>query len=147
MVDETSGREGVKCLKNFIRLLNTGKLMTDNQPKSKIDKMSLVSPFEEFVTKRLEQEGLLVEPQVGVSGYFIDMGIKDRETGAYILGIECDGRSYHSSKYIRDRDKIRQKQLEALGWTIHRIWSTDWFKTPDKEIEKILAKLKSIQNR
>ena len=32
--------------------------------------------------------------------------------GAFILGIECDGASYHSAKSARDRDRLRQMILE-----------------------------------
>lgn len=29
--------------------------------------------------------------------------------------------------------------LEARGWNFHRIWSTDWFTNPDREVEKVVA--------
>src|SRR5206468_3511756 len=50
--------------------------------------------------------------------------------GRFLLGVECDGATYHSSKSARDRDILRQQVLEGLGWTICRIWSTDWFRDP-----------------
>lgn len=49
------------------------------------------------------------------------------EPGVYLAGIECDGAMYHSSAYARERDKIRQTVLEGLGWTLFRVWSTDWW--------------------
>ena len=64
-------------------------------------------------------------------------GVKDPERpGRYLLGIECDGATYHSAQSARDRDRIRQNVLEGLGWRIHRIWSTDWFRFPDRELKK-----------
>ena len=39
---------------------------------------------------------------------------------------------------MRDRDRLRQAVLEDLGWTIKRIWSTDWFRDPEREIQKII---------
>ena len=53
-----------------------------------------------------------------------------------MLAIECDGASYHSSYAARDRDKLRQQQLENLGWRFHRIWSTDWFVRKEEEIQR-----------
>lgn len=47
----------------------------------------------------------------------------------YILGIECDGKTYHESKTARERDRLRQTVLEDMGWKLHRIWSTDWVKS------------------
>jgi very-short-patch-repair endonuclease len=55
-----------------------------------------------------------------------------------LLGIECDGAAYHSAKSARDRDRLRQEILERMGWNIYRIWSTDWFSDPDREMEKLL---------
>jgi hypothetical protein len=33
---------------------------------------------------------------------------------------------------------LRQEVLEGLGWTIHRIWSTDWFKQPERELKRVV---------
>jgi very-short-patch-repair endonuclease len=37
----------------------------------------------------------------------------------------------------RDRDRLRQLILEGLGWTLHRVWSTDWWNDPDREFKKL----------
>ena len=96
------------------------------------------SPFEAAVAVALEAEGLPVVAQVGVGGYRIDLAIKDDESDQYILGIECDGATYHSSKTARDRDRLRQQILERLGWRIHRIWSKDWVRDPVGETRRVL---------
>ena len=67
--------------------------------------------------------------------------------GRYVLGIECDGASYHSSKSARDRDILRQKVLEELGWTIYRIWSTDWFRDPAGQSRKLISFIQSVRER
>ena len=99
------------------------------------------SPFEESVMSALMARGLRVVSQVGVGGFRIDIGIKDDLTDRYVLGIECDGATYHSSATARDRDRLRQQMLESLGWRIHRIWSTDWIKDPEHEIVRLLTAL------
>jgi very-short-patch-repair endonuclease len=87
------------------------------------------SPFEEHVIAVIESLGFEAVPQVGVSNYYIDIGIKHHSYPlGYICGVECDGASYHSSKNARDRDRLREEVLNQLGWTLFRIWSTDWFK-------------------
>jgi restriction endonuclease-like protein/uncharacterized protein DUF3320 len=87
-----------------------------------------------------------VEPQVGTAGYFIDIGVKDPEyPGRYVLAIECDGASYHSSRSARDRDRLRQAVLETLGWRFHRIWSTDWFRHPGTETERAVAAIEAAR--
>lgn len=86
------------------------------------------SPFEEEVARLLRSWGYDVVPQVGQSGYRIDLGIRDpRARGGFLLGVECDGFAYHSSKVARDRDRLRHEQLVAQGWSIHHIWGTAWY--------------------
>ena len=87
------------------------------------------SPFEEHVIEQIEAMGFEAVPQVGVSNYYIDIGVRHHSYPfGYICGVECDGASYHSSKSARERDILRQGVLERLGWDIYRIWSTDWFR-------------------
>ena len=96
------------------------------------------SPFEVAVARGLQEKGWTVHPQVGVSAYRIDMGIVHPDKpGLYLAGIECDGAMYHSSAYARERDKIRQGVLEGLGWTLFRVWSTDWWTNKRKAIEEL----------
>ena len=97
--------------------------------------VSFDSDFENQVYDALKAHGYAVETQIGIGGYSIDLAIK--KGGKYILGIECDGKLYHSSKSARERDYHRQKYLESRGWRIHRIWSTNWWKNPSREIQKI----------
>ena len=89
----------------------------------------------DMLSERLHDNGYVINTQVGIGGYSIDLAIK--KDGKYILGIECDGRTYHSSKSARERDYHRQKYLESRGWRIHRIWSTNWWNNPKSEINKI----------
>lgn len=89
------------------------------------------SPFEDHVLEAVRSLGYEAVPQVGVSSYFIDIGVKHASYPlGYICGIECDGATYHSSKSARDRDRLREEVLIRLGWDLYRIWSTDWFRDP-----------------
>ncbi|MGX9358946.1 DUF559 domain-containing protein [Mycoplasma sp. 2575] len=105
------------------------------------------SLFEQQVYDKLTEQGLTLKTQVGSSGFRIDLAVVHKNNpNKYILGIECDGATYHSSKTTRDRDRLRQEVLEARGWNIHRIWSTDWFKNPDAQVNIILNKLQELYN-
>lgn len=103
------------------------------------------SPFEEQVYESLTRVGLSVHTQVGTASYRIDMAIYDETESKYILGIECDGATYHSSKSARERDLYRQRFLESRGWIIHRIWSRDWWKNKDREVEKVINRLDELK--
>lgn len=106
------------------------------------------SPFEEEVLQAVREMGHKATPQVGVAGYRIDIGVRHpTEPGRYILGIECDGASYHSSKEARSRDRIRQAVLEGLGWKIYRIWSTAWYMNRRGEEQRLHEAIdQTIQN-
>jgi very-short-patch-repair endonuclease len=104
------------------------------------------SPFEVAVIKTLRDHGWEVHPQVGVSGYRLDLGVVNPHArGRYLLGVECDGATYHSAASARDRDRLRQMILEGLGWKIHRIWSTDWWINPEIPMQKLLDRLSQLE--
>jgi very-short-patch-repair endonuclease len=99
-----------------------------------------MNSFEAEVFDVLESKGIPLVPQVGASSYRIDLVAQHpKEHGRYVLAIECDGASYHSSPTARDRDRLRQQQLENLGWRFHRIWSTDWFMRKDEEVARAVS--------
>ena len=123
---------GVVALKRYLKYAQTGETDIAVPAGREAD-----SPFEEAVADALRGLGFQIDYQIGSAGYFIDLGVKDPEhPGRYVLGIECDGATYHSAQSARDRDRLRQQVLEGLGWRIHRIWSTDWFRNPDRELRK-----------
>jgi very-short-patch-repair endonuclease/DNA polymerase III delta prime subunit len=125
---------GVRALKHFLKYAETRQLDIPIETGKDVD-----SPFEFEVISAIKDKGYSVEAQVGTAGYFIDMAIKDPDSpGRYLLAIECDGASYHSSRSARDRDRLRQGVLEGLGWKFHRIWSTDWFRDPKKELARVI---------
>ncbi len=96
------------------------------------------SPFEEFVAEGLRKKGWTIHPQIGVSEYRIDIGVVHPDySGAYLVGVECDGATYHSSATARDRDKVRESVLNDLGWNLIRIWSTDFWNDAHREIDRV----------
>ena len=106
------------------------------------------SPFEHEVMTALVERGLQVVPQVGVGGYRIDLGVVDADApGRFVCGIECDGVAYHSSETARDRDRLRHQVLEARGWTLLRVWSTDWFKDRAGQVDRIVRLVEEARQR
>ncbi len=130
---ERSKQRGVRALKAFLAYAQTGSL--DLPTVSDRDDES---PFEDAVFRALTARGYQVSRQVGTGGFYIDLAVKDPEKpGRYLLGIECDGATYHRARSARDRDRLRQQVLEGLGWKMHRIWSTSWFRHEDREIARL----------
>jgi len=104
--------------------------------------------FEDAVATALRDRGFSVDEQVGASKFRIDLAVRDRrEPSRYVLGIECDGATYHSTRTARDRDILRQQVLESMGWRIHRIWSTDWFHHREKTIDEAVNSIALAESR
>ncbi len=141
LISETSKR-GVIALRNFLDYAEKGNM--DGTPIH--TGKAPDSDFEVSVIEALHQAGFECEAQVGVAGFFIDLAVKDPgKPGRFLMGIECDGATYHSAKSARDRDRLRQEVLERLGWRIRRIWSTDWFSNPKGELEPIIRELHELK--
>jgi len=132
-----SGSRGVQLLKAFLEYAASGG--TRFPECERAGEVSL-NPFEADVRDALEARGIKTRPQYGASRYRIDLvAMHPEKPGQPVLAIECDGASYHSSPTARDRDRLRQSQLERLGWRFHRIWSTDWFYRRELEIERLVS--------
>jgi REase_MTES_1575/Protein of unknown function (DUF3320)/AAA domain len=100
------------------------------------------SPFEDAVMRALQNKGWVVDPQVGVSFFRIDLGVVHPDfPGRYLAGVECDGAAYHRSATARDRDRLREMVLSELGWRIRRIWSTEWWMDAASATEKLHTQL------
>lgn len=132
---------GVVALKSFLYFAEHGALGLPEESLKPAD-----SPFEEMVASNLRGLGYVVKKQIGSQGFYIDLAVVDPENpGRYILGIECDGASYHSARSARDRDRLRQQILEGIGWQIYRVWSTDWFRNPDRELKRLVTAIEQAK--
>lgn len=135
---EKTSSEGVRLLRSYMAFAQQG-IVALQKELSYVDSLEFDSPFEEAVYAFLSDKGYEVITQVGCSGFRIDMAIKHpKHSGQFAIGIECDGATYHSSRTARERDRLRQAVLEDMGWTIYRIWSTDWIKDPRTEEQKLV---------
>jgi len=126
---------GVELLRNYLQYAaSNGKRLGDADLTSEP-----LNAFEAEVFDCLSSAGLKLIPQTGASQFRIDMVAQHpTKPGRYVLAIEFDGATYHSSDTARDRDRLRQQQLVNLGWRFHRIWSTEWFQRKEDEIRRTM---------
>lgn len=137
--------KGASDLKKFLDFAERGEraLLEASGPSAHAD---FESPLEKEVCDALRAHGHEVHIQVGCSGYRIDLAVVDpQRPGRYLLGIECDGAAYHSARTARDRDRLRQAVLMGLGWTLHRVWSSDWWNNREATLAKIEAAIESAK--
>jgi len=135
---------GALSLRNFLEYAERNCDLPSDIP---VKTDSETNEFEEAVCAALVDRGFKVDMQVGASRYRIDLAVRDpHDERHYVLGVECDGVTYHSSRTARDRDLLRQLVLQRMGWRIHRLWSTEWFHDPEKAISGILRSIEQAQN-
>jgi very-short-patch-repair endonuclease len=133
-----SNAVGSRLLRSYLDFAENGEVALERSVSVPVSDQ-FDSSFEEEVCDFLREQGFTVDTQIGCSGYRIDMGVRIPGSSDYVLAIECDGATYHSFANARDRDSLRQRVLESMGWRFYRIWSTDWFKNNAVEKERLLA--------
>lgn len=90
----------------------------------------------------LRERGIEADRNVGMGNYKLDLAVKNKR-GEYALGVECDDSVLLADVSTRERDVMRGKFLRSRGWTLVRVWSSDWYDDPEKVIREIM---KVIQN-
>ena len=136
-----SSANGVACLKSFLEYAEKGRsaLLYSTAASSKP-----TDGFIEEVASELRKAGFDVRTNVGCSGYRVDIGIVNPGNGSdYILGILCDGYGYSASKSARDREIIQTGILEALGWKITRVWSTEWWNDKNEALRRLTTEIQT----
>ncbi|HZF07484.1 MAG TPA: DUF4011 domain-containing protein [Thermoanaerobaculia bacterium] len=146
-VDTTS--RGARLLHDFLLYAEHGRIERPI-PASGSGEAGVASapPFERQVQDELERAGIELRLNIGSSQHPVDFGILDAELpGRFFCGVECDGPHYRHAETVRDRDRLRRQVLEARGWTLHRVWSTDWFKDRPGQIERLLGLISATRQR
>jgi very-short-patch-repair endonuclease len=138
--------EGVAGVKAFLEYAEKGRV-TLGIRKAGADVNE--SGFEQSLAEEIRKHGYEVHTNIGCSGYRIDIGIVNKEKPTeYILGILCDGKNYHAAKTAKDREIIQHEILRLLGWTVHKVWSTDWWENADRVLNSILEAIQdAIANK
>lgn len=140
-------KEGVIAFKGYLKFAETNILQSVIPYRQQSRPAEPESPFEEAVASIIVQAGYEVALQVGAAGYFIDIAVKHPDNPSeYLLAVECDGATYHSSLSARDRDRLKTAVLQKMGWDVHRIWSTDWFNNRGTEISRLLNAIEIAKN-
>ncbi|MEN3754398.1 DUF559 domain-containing protein [Mangrovibacter sp. SLW1] len=141
-LNRTSAR-AVADLKHFIEFAQRGPVALAQAVRGSVGGYD--SPFEEAVASGLRRKGWHVVPQIGVSRFRIDLGIVHPDKpGDYLVGVECDGATYHSAATARDRDKVRSAILQGLGWKLLRLWSTEWWVDKEGALERLDSAIRDL---
>lgn len=72
------------------------------------------------------------------------VGLKDRP---FSLAVETDDANFMSVQSTRKRHRQASQDLISLGWNVMTIWSVGAFVNPDKEVDRIVARLGDIYRK
>ena len=131
--------EGIRMLRAYIEFAMNGEATL-----SEAHKVNRPDDFVDAIAQFIRDHGFKVRQYVGCSGYKIDIAVQHPSEliEQFVAGIECDGFSYASAKTARDRDRLRSSVLKSMGWNLYRVWSTEWYKNPEIEGQKLLDFIK-----
>lgn len=130
---------GVRALEQFLRYAQT-RSISDRTVSREVE----VGAFEQYLCEKIRDLGFDPHPRLGQSGFYIDIAVQDPHPDhqsellpRYALAIQTDGASYQNSRDTRERERVRAGVLGAFGWQLHSVWSTDWFRSPASESERL----------
>ncbi|MBM2620955.1 DUF4011 domain-containing protein [Actinoplanes sp. LDG1-06] len=131
------GNESVRHLKAYLEYAERAAATLGREASDRQD----ATPFEDAVLSSLTEWGYTVRRRVGAAGHWIDLAVlhPDQDDDVFAIGIEFDGPEYQSIPSSRDRDRLRDEELRALGWHMHRIWSVAWYQNPAEEQNRLRA--------
>jgi hypothetical protein len=135
------------------QLSQTEELSSNNKPEMAKEVLSRLHSSEELVDqevlsdlvldiqKRLVKNNYNVKTSLGIGSDSINIGIYDDETSSYKLGIICDVNESKVSNARRDL-LHQEKYLNARNWEIYRVFASNWYTDPNKEMRNIRELLK-----
>ena len=126
--------DGIRMIRSYIEFAMNGGATLASANQSRVP-----DDFANAIYKFICDKGYKAKQYVGCSGYRIDIAVEHPEMkDEFVAGIECDGLSYAHAKTARDRDRLRGAVLKNMGWNLYRVWSTEWYRNPEVEGQKLV---------
>ncbi len=100
------------------------------------------------LAQRLEHEGLTVHQGYGAGAHELDIAVADpHRPGALVVAVDSDGRRAWQLRSVRERDRLWPQQLRRAGWEHVRVWSTDVFRDPARDVARVVDAVRAAQTR
>lgn len=96
------------------------------------------------LAQRLRSRGLDVAVDYGYEDspkIPLVVGLKDKP---YTLAVLTDDVEFMHTQSTRERHRFNTENLQGLGWSVMTVWSVSTFVNPDKEADRIVARLADI---
>lgn len=138
---------GVQAFQQFLLYSETGLLRKDVGFSQLIDEQEATVPFRlaNYIAHGLREKHYQVDTHVGVCGQFVDLAIYDpRDQEGYIMVVVCDDARFSTLKSVHDREYLRPKVLQRLGWHVYRAWTPEWYSNPTVAMQCLEAAIQKL---
>ncbi len=145
---DDSKHDGPKLLKRYLQYARAMSMGDAGSVKSLLSQLRTIGAeapvattlrlgLVERIQADLQALGWQVDAGLGDHNFMLDLAIKGPD-GAYVLGIEIEGRNYFSGRSAKEREVYRPALLRRRGWKIYRLWARNYFLNPAQELRRIV---------
>lgn len=142
---------GPKLLKKYLEYCEA--LSSNNYDLAKTILNSLTNKIENKTTlesenikkdlkESLQNLGYIVDENVGVGNYILDLALKDNENNYYMV-IEFSNKILTNNTNIREIDINREKFLNVRGFKYYKVWENLYYHNKENILEDIVKLSKS----
>ena len=96
------------------------------------------------LAERIRERGLDVAVDYGFDDGLklpLVVGLKGEPSALAVL---TDDAQFMGLQSTRERHRVLLQDIESLGWSVMTVWSVGAFVNPDKEVDRIVARLGSL---
>lgn len=140
MDDERLHQSGPKMLKTVLRWAE----QLDDRPVRPSESESGANILFNDLADRIRARGLKVAVDYGFergTRLPLVVGLPDKP---FSLAVLTDDAQFMGLQSTRQRHRVLLQDIESLGWSVMTVWSVGAFVNPDKEVDRIVARLSDI---
>ena len=140
MDDERLHQDGPKALKTVLRW---AEQLDDSMVRPAIKESGENVLFNDLA-ERIRERGLDVAVDYGFDDGLklpLVVGLKGEP---FALAVLTDDAQFMGLQSTRERHRVLLQDIESLGWSVMTVWSVGAFVNPDKEVDRIVARLGSL---
>jgi hypothetical protein len=137
-----SKAKGVEGLKHFLEYAEFRSVVsTDNNVSTEKDVV-----IAEQLAAVIRERGYNANVAIGRSAFKVDIAISQKSAPeTYFMGILLDGKGYMNTQTTRDREIVQPGVLANLNWKIMRVWSVDWYRNPQRVIDRVMETIAAAE--
>jgi very-short-patch-repair endonuclease len=134
-LDESRLRDAGLALRDLLLVAADPSLLS-----ASADAVAAPDPLMTELAGRLRREGLVVAEHVGTGPHRVDLALAAPDSAErWFVAVDGDGPEYATWRGTRDRDRLWPQALERHGWRHLRVWSTDLYRDPAREVARIVT--------